>query len=395
MALALAACAGDGLWVEGEPGQETAIAVVVDTPRVRATVEGAGEGTFLVDTGAPFSVADVDSFPQLAPGVHRVDLAAFGLRFADYELLAYDALGGAPIDGLIGADLLCALPAVFDYRGGRAWLLDEPPATWPADVAAAEPIWVDVAVRGGGTYSAIGCPACGTVDRPPTRVIARVVIEGMPVAALVDTGASSLTLSEDLVARLGDGGRPRLDGVTVDTAQGPLPAYLTRVGRVEVSAATRTSVPALVIPGWDAFAALSAEAGERVDAIVGGSLLRYFAFAIDCAGRRIALGAYADTPHVDPREFIGPGFELAGGPGQWQIALVYPATDAAAKGLQVGDRVTELGGESLADADAAEIDAIVAAVDVGEPIAVTIDRAGSLETIDVLVEDLLPDFTTP
>ena len=195
----------------------------------------------------------------------------------------------------------------LDYQGERAWLFDDWDGAPPADVELAVSAAIDIELRGGGNYLVPGnCDGgCGIIDKPATRIVVETVFEGEPVVALVDTGATAVVLSDTLVDLLGDGGRPRLDGVTVGTAGGARDAYFTRVGSLEIGdSVSLPSVPALVVPGWNLFDAVSDEVGRDVDAIIGGTVLRNFVSTIDFPGRELVLAEYADPHHIDPREFV-------------------------------------------------------------------------------------------
>ncbi len=397
MLLGLAACGDGGLTWEGTLGTPVVAEFPLETPTVSATVDGSVTGRFLVDTGAPFSILDVDSFTGYEVANHDIDLDAFGATFLDYEVTAYDALpfsmGDDRIDGIIGGSLLGEFALALDYRGDRAWLHDDWDGSLPDDVEFENVYVIDFDLRGGGNYIV----PSGTIESPATRVLVEGVIEGQPFTALLDTGASAVVLSETFADRLGDEGRPRLDGVTVGTSAGALPAYFTRVGSVELDdSASRTSVPALVVPGWNLFDLISSEVGTEVDAIVGGTFLRYFVTTIDYPGHELVLAEYADPSHIDPREYVLPGFDLVRSGGRWVVSAVFPGTDAAAQGIQSGETVEQLGGMDIGPIEEDDgVAAIYAEYDVGEAIAVGIDRAGGLVTIDVLVEDLLPDFQGP
>lgn len=401
-ALALAACGDGGFQVEGVLGAENPADFALQTPRLTATVDGVGSGQFLIDTGAPFTILDTDSF-DFDDGVQRIALDAFMVTITDYDVVAYDALpyamGDDRIDGIIGGDLLSEFALALDYRDERVWLHGDWSGDVPDDLEylGIEAVAIDVA--GGGRYVVPGsCEGgCGTIDVPATRVVVHGVMEGGErFAALVDTGATAVVVSEDLLGRLGDPERPRLDGVTVGTAAGIQSAYFTRIGGVDLDdAAALASVPALVVPGWDLFEAISDEAGEPVDAIIGGSYLRHFVATIDYPGRELVLARYADPSHIDPREYVGPGFDIVRSAGQWRVGDVYPGTDAAARGIDGGELVVELGGQPIVDLDGDGVAAVIAGFDIGEPLPVTIDRLGALVTIDVLVEDLLPEYEGP
>lgn len=377
---------------EGEAGTPVVARFDRWVPSVEVEVVGVGGGWFLVDTGAPFTVLDTSELP-VAEGVHEVELGAFGLRLTDYEVAAFDALpfamGDEPLVGILGGDLLTELALGLDYAAGRAWLDDAP--------AGEAPVAVELELAGGGRYDVPG----GSLDLPATRVVARARVEGVDTWALIDTGASATVLSAGLVDRLGDGGRPRLAGVTVGTAGGTVSAYLTRVWSLGLAdpAAQRPSAHVLVLPAAadaELFGAIAAEVDRDVEVVVGGSYLRYFSVTVDGPGRALAVAPYLDLSHLDANEYRRPGFTLARAGGRWTVGDVYDGTDAEAAGIVPGDTVAELGGDDLSAVTTDDdLVTILNRYDVGERVPVGVVRGGEVVTIDVLVEDLLPAYEEP
>ena len=71
-------------------------------------------------------------------------------------------------------------------------------------------------------------------------------IDGEPVEFLVDTGASTVALSEALAERLG---LPAGRSVRVQTASGPVVARQTTLGRLSLGPLEREDVAASIVPG--------------------------------------------------------------------------------------------------------------------------------------------------
>jgi len=86
-------------------------------------------------------------------------------------------------------------------------------------------------------------------------------INGQAVNFLVDTGATDVALSERAARRMGLDFGPR---VTVMTAAGPAPAWITRLDEVQVGALRVNDVRASITPGL----------GE--EALLGMSFLKHF-----------------------------------------------------------------------------------------------------------------------
>ena len=399
-ALVVAACGGDdALEYDGVAGRPISASFAGWVPSVGASADGVG-GTLLLDSGAPLTLLDNDHFTALDDGVHTVDLTAGELGFPGLPVLAFDVINYTQsrepsLDGLIGGDILGAFAFSLDYAGGRIWLDDaERELPDQADPAALDgAIETEADVAGGGVF---GIPG-GTREVGATRFLVQAEVEDLPEPfwVLVDTGASSVVLANEVVDLLTAEGRPRLDGVTVGTAEGAQTAYFTRVGSMRLGDGELDSVPVLVLPDDGLFESVSAEVDRQVLAVVGGTYLRWFLATLDYPGGRLILRPYQDTSHVDPDEFVGVGFEMDPSANQWRVSTVYPGTDAEAEGLEVGEVVYSLDGREISGLGSADVDAVVAGFGLGEELPVGIERDGAMTEVLVRVEDLLPAFVSP
>jgi len=395
----VAACGGDdGLDYQGTAGQPMAASFDGWVASVSASADGT-DGTFLLDSGSPLTLLDNDHFTALADGAHDVDLVAGDLTFPGLPVLAFDVINypqsrEPALDGLIGGDVLGAFAFSLDYAGQRVWLDEESALPAGADAGALEDaVEVEADLAGGGV---VGIPGAAR-EVGATRFLVEANIEELadPVWVLIDTGASSVVVSAVLMDQLPTEGRPRLDGVTVGTADGAKIAYYTRLSSMRLGAGELASVPVLVLPDDGIFQSLGDEVGRPVVAVVGGSYLRWFLATLDYLDRRLVLRRYREPTHIDPDEFIGVGFEMDSAANQWRVATVYPGTDAAAEGLEVGQVVYTLDGTEIGGLTAGEVDEVVAPFQLGDELPVGIERDGTMTEVLVRVEDLLPDFVSP
>lgn len=399
-ALVVAACGGDDtLEYDGVAGRPTTASFAGWVPSVGASADGV-DATLLVDSGAPLTLLDNDHFTALDDGAHAVDLTVGELGFPGLPVLAFDVINYTQsrepsLDGLIGGDILGAFAFSLDYAGGRIWLDDAdrelPDEADPAALDGAAEVEADVA--GGGVF---GIPG-GTREVGATRFLVRAEVEDLPEPfwVLVDTGASSVVLANQVADLLSTEGRPRLDGVTVGTAEGVQTAYFTRVGSMRLGDSALDSVPVLVLPDDGIFESMSQEVDREVRAVVGGTYLRWFLATLDYPGGRLILRPYREPSHIDPDEFVGVGFEIDPSANQWRVSTVYPGTDAEAEGLEVGEVVYSLDGREISGLASGEVDAVVAGFGLGEELPVGIERDGAMTEVLVRVEDLLPAFVSP
>jgi hypothetical protein len=411
---ALGACGGDddGIDYVGEPGALVTATFPGWVPQI-AGFAGGQDGLFVVDTGAPATVLDRDSFGLAPDGLHDVELVGFGLRFPVHQAVVYDLFGGAPgsdgtPDGLIGGELLRHFALRLDYQGGRAALFA---GTAPdGDAAVVEgAVTLRIERLGGGTSllpGDCGAQPCGAIDLPATRLLlpARFEDQAESQWVLVDTGASAVVTSESFLASLGHAAeRPRLDGVSIATASGPAVVAMARLTSLELGAGTPVrvaeptvslaSLPVLVLPSDSLLQSISDEVGHPVVALVGGSFLREFQTTVDYPAGALVLERYRVRTHIPEDEFVGVGFTLApGDDGSWRVADVYTGKDAAKQGLARDMIVEKIGDTAIHGLPAATVDALFDGHPVGDHISIEILERGARVTRLVAVEDLLPSY---
>jgi hypothetical protein len=376
--LATAACGG-GFDYEGVAGKPQPATFPSLVPVAPVAVDGAAAQSFGLDTGAPGTLLDTRAYPSRSLGSGDADLDALGLRFPRVaaQTGSYFSSDDA-LRGLVGANVLQHFAFSLDYKGARAWLSD-PLGPTPDDLGAEAEVDVPFELQGAA------------------RVLLQVTIEGQaPVWALLDTGATAVTLEETLFAQLGDTeGRPRLDGLKVSTVYGIVPGFWTRAWRAAVAGASVDDVQAIVVPGSTLFSSLSSETGKDVRVLIGGKFLRSFFTTIDYQAGMVRLARYADPTHIDPDEWVRPGFRLMLHGDDWRVGTVYPDTDAAAKGILEGDLVEQIDGMAIAGLASDAVDALLRGHAAGTTVRVDLLRGAQTIVVQVLVEDLLPHYPPP
>ena len=153
----------------------------------------------LVDTGAPLTF--VNPGGSLSRGPQRLrSLTIAGATLFDVPVVGDDPFGLAPlVGGVLGVNVICQFNATWDWRRRRFTLGDTPQ---DAEVVEQETV-IPFVLRGGGTFRVSGVD----VRVPPTRIIVEGEVEGQRLALVLDTGASTSALRDDLVASLA-GDRP-------------------------------------------------------------------------------------------------------------------------------------------------------------------------------------------
>ena len=395
--LAAAACGDDDLLTfEGQPGQAATISISAGVPLVDLGVGQGAARPALLDTGSPLTVLLSSAYPALGSGPTSVDLAAFGLRFPGYPVTVLNLFGGGvcanSVSGLVGGDLLRHFRLGLDYRGQRGFLFygDAADPVMSADAAAEQE--VKIRVLGGGLARLSGHST--VYDLSATRlVMAEALVEGKKVAALVDTGASLVVVNPGLLASLGQTGRPSLCCETVSTMAGHVKMKLTRLRQLRLGPASVDNLAALVLTDSTLLDALSREVGQQVQLLVGGNFLRHYAVKVDYQGARIMLGRYRSQDHVDPREYVGPGFSFCRtAAGEQQVLDVYQGTDASAQGVQPGDLLQQVDGTAVKGMQREAVLSLLRKPAVGVAGKLTFTTAKGTVERQIKVEQLLADY---
>lgn len=382
-----------GVCISEQPGT-TSIRLRGWSPYVPVTVLGADTIDFLVDTGSPVTVLDLDVYPGT---VGEVDASpqVFGGTFAAPSAVRFDIFGSPPagailiVGGIVGGDLLRGHTMTIDYQTpvGSLRGSSEPPLEPAGDVFETQTVGFEL--LGGGSFS---IPGDGSTGLSATRVVLEGSVEGHAADMVLDTGASHSIIAESLFNSLGDSARPMLGGVRVTRSTGTVEVSVSRVSSLAVGTSAVSGATVMVMPD-STLSSVSAETGRDIKMLLGGTYLRYFLLAVDYDSRELGLAEYADPSHVNPNEWIGPGLKLNDGPaGDYLVGDVYDGTDAQAAGFEVGDRVTEIDGQPTSNYSLAEVRHLLTTFPVGTDLAIGLKQGDAVTTIDVTVEDLLPSY---
>jgi hypothetical protein len=219
---------------------------------------------------------------------------------------------------------------------------------------------------------------------------------------MLDSGASSIVLDEAVFASLGQPERPRLDGLTAVTIDGPAATFFSRLWRVRLAGADLApasisidDVPVIIHPGSDTLANLSRETGVEVGALAGGMLLRGHLTTIDVPGRTLRMARYHDDAHLPADEWIGVGFTLQRTVAEWHAGHVYTNRDAWSKGLRPDHIIEAIDDVPIRDLPRGAVDALLDPFVLGDLVPVTYRGPEAGGRIEVVVEHLLPSYPPP
>ena len=354
--------------------------IVPATVSVNGTV-----GILGVDTGSPFVVLNPTEFPSAPANDTEGTVGSFSVgstTLSNTTVISLNTLTSpdpsVPIGGLLGCAVICNYVASFNYRDAQFTL---GAATAPTGLGAST--MFPFTLQGGGVTQGI------TV--PKSRVVVTVTIEGASHLMILDTGASFVTLRSTVFATVTGDGRPTLPGGMIETATGSSSSTMARVRTIAVGGVSASNVVVIGDPTTDTlFDTLTAELGQTIDGSLGGTYLRDFYVTIDYPNQQVSLAPYNDLSWaIDPAERLGIQFGGSASAG-YQVAAVVAGSDAAAKGVSVGDTLLAIDGASLASLSASQLAAQVSGT-VGVAKTVQFGAARSLanQTVSILVDQLL------
>jgi hypothetical protein len=318
--------------VGGALGEPVEVGTLLGLFTVPARIDGAEAVPMLVDTGAPLTfVASGAAGPRT---LRSLGVGATVLY--DVPVLGGDPFGLAPaLGGVLGVNLICQFAATWDWQRRRFTLGDAPT---DAETVGDE-IVAPFTLRGGGSLAT----SSGAVAVPPTRILVDATIEDARRALILDTGASTSALRDDLVAALAAGRRSV--GLRVAVQGGVVTQRIVRVATLSAFGITREAAP---VVGYDraGLDALGAEVGARVDGLLGADFFQGHLLTIDYPSGRVRMRRYRDTAHVRDR-WTRAGVILGRRGTTWLIADVLAGTDAARAMVPVGAVLVAVDGRAL------------------------------------------------
>lgn len=355
--LFLAACPEGGPSFVGETGAPNAAILDSNLFFMPTSIDGEAAPHLLVDTGAP-TVVVAPALVDRDPGYHEAEtFSMLGLEYQSFPFIADDIIssnmGTYVAGGVIGCTAFCDFDVSFDYRAETV-TLDGPGA--PDDTIESHVI--DIALEGGGLARD---PATGTrYDVPRSRVIVDAVVEGRALRLLVDSGASVTVLRRALVQELLTDGRPTVEAVAMGMF-GMDQSILFRLRTMSIAGAEVEEVIAAQSPGFEGLLdGISSETGTTIDGALGGTALREFFVTVAYDAEQLHLDRYPNRDHVrDEATRIGV-LVTEVMTDYVEVGRVIAGTDAEAKNVRVGDRITAVDGEPIAGKTIAEVAELLA-----------------------------------
>ena len=359
------------------------LSIVGGLPVFMGSVDGGPEMPFLFDTLAQIVFLDEDIVGDVL--YHEADLLLGDdpvgtLQVKGRSMLPDEVYLGMDLAGLVGQAYLWERFLVLDYPGGLLYQLPE-----PVDVAASPPPGCE------------GLPHW-TVDVQLQNAfpVVRPVLGDAGVPLLADTSSPMTTLTRSTFDALDDGTLPRVAGYLWTSKYGAEDAFLTRIPSLRFGALTVTDLEAVVIPDDHHLVTILGPSGVDVVGWLGAGFWERFALGIDPGE------GTEESPQVyhlwgdgaDPAHFAGHwdkvGVELAWRDDAVVVEMVYLGTDAATRGVLVGDGLTAIDGAATAGMPLEDVRALLRGAP-GDTVVLTLLHAdGATEDLAVLIEEILP-----
>jgi hypothetical protein len=364
----------------------------------------------LIDTGSPVVLIDPTFYNMAPPATSaeimaNIDLGlldASGNTIVTIQAIPALKLSNAMMDtlgfgGILGGDVMRQFSVQLNYANPMDAFRLGDSGTEPTGVETPGGV-VGFTLAGGGqgqvTLSASAAPI---VTLPATRIPLTVTIEGQTYRFILDTGASEVSVRTSVFDALTADSRPKLSGFQITTVMGGANASVTRAKSITIAGETITNVPVMTIPGDSLLDSIgSDELHYQLDGLLGGSFLRNFLVTIDYPNGQLHLQRYTTETWVD--EFQRVGIGLGATPlssAHWYNAgVVYAGTDAAAKGIAVGDEIISVDGAPLDGLDPITADNFLN----GTPgstkvlgLGATLSPSLANTNVTVMVDDLIPN----
>ncbi len=417
-ALAVASCGGgDSKYaVTGTLGIPSSTVMGANLIFASASMNGSPElaGTefgMLIDSGAPVVLIDPSFFGQPDPLTAdevqtHVDLGFLkdGNNVVTIKQIPALQLGAAMMDeigfgGILGGNVMRDFSIQLDYAAPAMDGFCLGCTSGPRADVASPGSTISFSLKGGGHGPVpLGSNVAPVVTIPATRIPVTVDLDGTEYPFILDTGASEVSVRSTVFSALTADGRAKLTGFPITTVMGDSGASVTRARTITVGGETISGAPVMTIPGDALLDGISGELDSthktQIDGLLGGSFLRNFLVTIDYPKGQLHLQAYNTTTWVD--EFKRVGIGLAGTPPgarhSYAAGVVYPGSDAANKGISVGNEIWSIDGVSLDGLDPLAADTMLD----GTPgttktlVIATSDATTTPVTVDVLVDDLIP-----
>ena len=406
----------------GMLGDPSLAVVVSNLIYVDASINGSGGNSVLIDSGSPVVLIDGDPgvFPGLTlPTTQQVTVDFGLLDAAGASVVTIDqipalqlttdmgtigSLAGLP--GILGGDIMRDFSVQLDYAAPMMEGFCLGCASGPRDDVESPGGAVTFTLAGGGVGTiALNSGSSSVVTIPATRIPLTVGIEGTDDAHLhhfiLDTGASEVTVTSTLYQSLIADGRAQLaGGLAISTVTNDMEsASVTRAKTITLGGETVNDVPVMTIPVDDTqddlLGNISKELGYQLDGLLGGSFLKNFLLTIDYPNGTLHLQRYNTAPIPDEFRRVGFTIVLDSTGGHFVVSHVYPGTDAATKGVSVGDQVVAIAGQQLDPvAQAVTADNLLDGTP-GTTIQIqfgkTMTAALTNQTVALEVEDLIPN----
>lgn len=338
---------------------------------VQVSINGGAPKPWVLDTGAPTSVADASIANDVKGKDVSLSVGGVTKHIGRIAVMDMSEALRMNVAGIIGHDVFGEV-LTLDYPRKRFWIA---------------PSLDDAGLR-----------ACTHVRGEPSTVDAiyedyvyvRGNAEGKQGWFLVDSGASLGAMPNGVFTEL-QAAHPRaaVEGFYTPAAIGTFWAKLTTIAHLEVGSARVEDITTRTLDD-DMLPAPKAIGNDPLLGVLPSGFLQHFMVTVDFTKQKLRLDAERDAELREPHAAfpVGIGLETKTD-APVHVAQVLAGSAAEEAGIAVGDEIVAIDGKPLASMDPYERPWRLVGSQAGETVKVTVARDGTQTTHALATRDLL------
>ena len=342
--------------------------------------EGREEIEFLIDTGAQVTCFDVDLTegsvtPFSSEYLGLETTAVCGGIVKGCDLAEAEAYIGLDIQVLLGESTLRRLNTYIDYREQRAWFYKDLPDTPPPGMDGVTPFVMPY-------------------ERQNELPVARVGLgNGVELPLLTDTGSGVSIITQtffDRVEEAHGSSLPRLEGYKWATNYGTDASFVTRIPEFHLGEVVVRDEWVVVIPDDFHIKELLAQSDIVIEGFLGYPHYRHFLTEFRGPDSEFRFWPYPDDAHIPTDTWHKVGVDVTMREEGPRVEMIFSPSDAADSDIALGDTILSIDGEGVTTFTADAVRGLLHGTP-GESRTLVLDREGETITVEVMVEDLLPE----
>ena len=327
---------------------------------------------FVVDTAAQVIFADLEISDDFT-GYFNVDVDLGPFQLDDWSVKGRDltenqAAIGTDVGALMGQDILMRAYTAYDPSIPQVHLCDAIPDDQPPGTTG-PPLQQPYTLENQFAIVDLQIGAAGTIP------------------LMLDSGMAVTYLTDAIFDQV-DTGAPRLHGWVFSTSYGSDDAFVSRIPALEFGGQVLADQEVVVIPTDHHLSTLLPASGVVVDGFLGNSVLDRYVQGFNGLDSVIDLWP-VEAAWNAPGRWTRVGIEPAWRDGLHVVEYVLWPSDAHDQGIEAGDVLISIDGVQCATMGLWELQLALRG-GAGDSRQIELERAGVPYTVEVAVEDLLP-----